>query len=637
MSAHSMYKNISYIIKKMFCMVKERLFSICLILMLLCSLFLVGCREKSSVGQNRRFREFTNEMFCNQTASNTISLHYTLKNPNEYGIKKESPSLGSFETDTSSALAALENIQHTLSRFHYRELSVQNRLTYDILIYYLEEAQKDADYVLYEEPLGLVSGIHTQLPVLLSEYRFYNRDDVEIYLELLKTTPEYFQSLIDFEQKKSQEGLFMSDKAAEQVIEQCEAFLNMGESNYLISTFVDRVTQLKDLKEEEKSDYIQKNALMITDYVLPAYTQLSSEIQKLKGTGKNDKGLCCLPRGAEYYEHEVQTATGSSRSVPEMKEMTKKQIIEDLKAMELVLKKLTGQSVKSASDNTDISRGKDENKENNESDKGEEITQRAAILLEKSSPIQQAASLGAANPVTILNRLQEKIKNSFPEVPETTVNIKYVPEALEEHLSPAFYMIPAIDNYKENVIYVNQAHMSNPLTLFTTLAHEGYPGHLYQTIFFASTKPDPLRSIFNFGGYIEGWATYAEMCSYYLTALTKEQSTLLQKNTSVLLGLYTLADIGIHYEGWSRADTVSFFADYGIRDAEAVDEIYDLILGSPGNYVKYYIGYVEFLELKKAWMEEKGNEFSQKDFHRAVLSVGPAPFDLVKKYMGQLE
>ena len=69
---------------------------------------------------------------------------------------------------------------------------------------------------------------------------------------------------------------------------------------------------------------------------------------------------------------------------------------------------------------------------------------------------------------------------------------------MEAHLSPAFYMIPALDDTEENVIYVNQAQMGNKLTLYTTLAHEGYPGHLYQTVYYASTKPDPLRSIFNF-------------------------------------------------------------------------------------------------------------------------------------------
>ena len=91
----------------------------------------------------------------------------------------------------------------------------------------------------------------------------------------------------------------------------------------------------------------------------------------------------------------------------------------------------------------------------------------------------QVEAVTAPNPVSILKQLEEGIKKCFPEPPKTNVDVKYVPKAMEAHLSPAFYMIPAIDDYQDNVIYVNQAHMGNTLTLYTTLAHEGYPGHLY--------------------------------------------------------------------------------------------------------------------------------------------------------------
>ena len=435
----------------------------------------------------------------------------------------------------------------------------------------------------------------------------------------MKTTPEYFEELTEFEQAKSKAGLFMSDEAAQEVITQCKSFMNMGESNYLISTFVERIKQVEGLSEEEKSKYIQKNALMLSSYVLPAYSKLVAKLQTLMGTGENEKGLCYLPEGKEYYEEVVEDATGSSRSVAELKGLTKQQIIADLEAMEKVLGVAGEEEI-----------------EEQDAEQGEELAEEPSEERDIDRVEEQAIetmSMDAADPVAILNSLEEEITKAFPESPDTTVSVKYVPEAMEEYLSPAFYMIPAIDNYEDNVIYVNQAHMGNALTLFTTLAHEGYPGHLYQTVYYASTDPDPLRSIFNFGGYVEGWATYAEMCSYSLAPLTREQSTLLQKNSSIILGLYTLADIGIHYEGWSRMDTFSFFSNYGISDIDTVNRIYDLILGSPGNYLKYYIGYLEFLELKKEWVAEKGEKFSQKEFHEAVLSVGPAPFELVEKYI----
>mgnify|MGYP003278488073 FL=1 len=552
-------------------------------------LLLSGCQSETSAGQNRQFRQFTKQLFCQELSSNTISLHYTLKNPKEYDIRENEVTFGTFPTDNKNLLAAVENLEEVLKTFDYNKLYVENSLTYDVLKCYLNMTERDAEYILYDEPMGLVSGVQTQLPVILSEYPFYEQSDVDTYLQLMKTIPEYFASLLKFEQKKSKAGLFMSDKMAEQVIEQCKAFRDMGENNYLYSTFAERVWTVTSLSDKQKSDYIQKNARMMKAYVLPAYDNLICTIEKLKGSGKNEQGLCYLPKGKDYYEQVVEALTGSTRSVEEIRDMTRRQMTEDLEAMERVMK----------------------------------ISEK-----EVNASIPQ-------NPTSILQDLQTKITTSFPELPDTTYEVKYVPKAMQEHLSPAFYMIPAIDAYNENVIYVNEAQIGNTMALFTTLAHEGYPGHLYQTVYFANTNPDPIRTILNFGGYVEGWATYAEMCSYYLAPLTKDQATLLQKNSSIVLGLYTLADIGIHYDGWSREDAIAFYKKYGIGDEDNINRIYDLILGSPGNYLKYYVGYVEFLELKKDWVKEYGSQASQKEFHKAVLDVGPAPFKVVEKYIGR--
>ena len=558
------------------------------------AVLLCACGAREQKDQNAEFEAYTEELFCSEVSSNTINLHYTLKNPEDYGITEDAAVLGSFETDADMVKASVENMRRSLENFSYDELDLQNKITFDILDYQIKAADQSADFILYEEPLGLVSGVQTQFPVVLSEYQFYDRQDVETYLALLEMTGEYFDSLIKFEREKASAGLFMADYALDTVIEQCQAFLDMGDGNYLYSTFVDRIKDVNELTEEEKSDYIQDNALAVSDCIFPAYEKLISDLEQLRGSGKNEKGLSYLPEGIDYYELVVRQSTGSERSVEEMEDLTRRQITDDLEAMEKVLGITT-----------------------------EEAQEAAAAIAQTSAEL-------------ILTRLQEGISRTFPEAPDTVLEVKYVPEEMEDHLSPAFYMIPAIDNTEQNVIYINQAHMSDDLTLFTTLAHEGYPGHLYQTVYYESADPDPIRSIMDFGGYVEGWATYAEMGSYYLTPLSKEQATLLQKNSSIILGLYALADMGIHYDGWSRMDTVAFFSNYGITDAETVERIYELIIGSPGNYLKYYIGYVEFLELKKAWAEEKGEAFSQKEFHEAVLEVGPAPFEIVEEYMWEM-
>lgn len=574
-------------------------------LLLSSSLLFSGCSSiRASSDTNTAFRQFTLELFRQDVAANTIGLHYTLKDPSAYDIVQSPVTYGSFSTNTTGMMASLENSLSALSHYHYEDLTDENKLTYDILKSYLQTAQKGAPYLLYEEPLGEITGIQAQLPVLLAEYPFHDIKDVDTYLSLLSCTPDYFNSLISFEKEKADSGLFIPDSTVDAVVEQCSSFVDMKDSNYLLTTFEERLSKIPGLSSTVKRDYQKKNQEMIANAVVPAYESLIDALLELRGSGKNEKGVCYLPNGKEYYSYVIERDTGSPRSVSEIKKLIHDQISSDLLSIQTLLSKDPELASRPVS--------------------AEAPPDKSDIFLQNQIDRNQ--------PEQILTLLEQKSSAAFPAPPDVTAQVKYVPNAMEPYLSPAFYMIPAIDDQSENVIYINQSRNVDTLKLFTTLAHEGYPGHLYQTTYFAEKNTEPLRSIFNFSGYVEGWATYAEMCSYYLSPLPKDQAALFQKNGSLTLGLYAAADIGIHYDGWSVPDTVRFFSDYGIKDTDAIQEIYNLILSDPGNYLKYYVGYLEFMELKKKAMKIDGDEFSQKNFHRAVLDVGPAPFDIVSKY-----
>lgn len=560
----------------------------CCLLVILIS-FLSGNAFWSSLhaeSSDRQFRTFTRSLFQTEVSANTISLHYTLRSPSDYGIADIPATYGSLSSDSVATKASVRNVLSSLQEFDPDTLSSENALTFKILDTYLKNASTGTDYLLYQEPLGPVSGIHTQLPVLLSEYSFYDTQDVETYLALLKETPSYFDSVIRFEQKKAASGLFMPDYQADSVLDTCQSFIDMGKENYLVSTFNERIASLDLLPENKKDSFQKENMKLVTEEIYPAYQNLITAIKSLKGKGMNEQGLSHFPYGKKYYEYLVRQTTGCNESISRLRLMTRAQILEDLSAMQ-------------------------------------------KVLFPADAALTQASVLEQTSPDSMLDDLRSKITDTFPEIPDVDFQVKYVPESMQDYLSPAFYMIPAIDNLTENVIYINNGQTASGLNLYTTLAHEGYPGHLYQTVYFSASEPDPIRSILDFGGYVEGWATYAEMMSYYLAPLPKTEASLLQKNSSVILGLYALADMGIHYDGWSVTDTVRFFSDYGINDPNAVQSVYKLIIGSPANYLKYYIGYLKFYELKKEMADAMGNQFSQKEFHRAVLDVGPAPFEIV--------
>ena len=91
--------------------------------------------------------------------------------------------------------------------------------------------------------------------------------------------------------------------------------------------------------------------------------------------------------------------------------------------------------------------------------------------------------------------------------------------------------------------------------------------------------------------------------------------------------------MGIHYDGWNLTDTTVFLNSFHIQDEEVIRSIFELIIEEPAHYLKYYIGYLEFLELKNYAKQEFGKDYSNRAFHQAVIRIGPAPFPIVKKYL----
>ena len=215
--------------------------------------------------------------------------------------------------------------------------------------------------------------------------------------------------------------------------------------------------------------------------------------------------------------------------------------------------------------------------------------------------------------------------------------IKYVPKALEQFSSPAFYLTPPLDTLSPNTIYINKTSQVSCAELFTTLAHEGFPGHLYQTLYFGKQNPAPIREFLGCSGYIEGWATYVESLAYGYAAqflnIEPDVMEFLNRNRSVNLCLYSLLDIGIHHKGWTLPEVIKTLSSLGIPSEDTCKEIYQYIVENPTNYLKYYLGYLNFVHLKEQMEQQEGSHFELKTFHQNLLEIGPAPFPIVKKYL----
>ena len=536
------------------------------------------------------FSEFCTTLFREEMKSNTMNLHFTLKDPKAAGIDSYEITLGSLSGDSPHNQARqLKKLSEELKKYSHRSLKGKDRLTCRLLSDYISRQQNLAAYPYYDEPLTPSGGVTSQLPVLLAEYPFGNTRDIEDYLGLLSQMDTYFSGILDYEQKKADAGLFMSDEACVKVIEGCEVFTEHPDDNFLIDTFSNRLNAMDGLTDTQKNAYLKQHSKVLSDHVIPAYSQMIKGLTMLLGRGHNNWGLCNFPEGKAYYEAVVSADTGCDDSVEDLFSQITKARREDLTFCQNLLEKnpkLASQSPKPD-----------------------------AALKEENA---------------MLSRLQKEILTDFPAPPQTEVEICHVDPALSEYLAPAFYITAPIDDISHNRIYINDAKNDTDIYYFTTLAHEGYPGHLYQTICTSSYGAPEVRSLLNYPGYTEGWATYTEMQAFYYAGLDPDLASLLQHNQAATLSLYATADIGIHYFGWEKEKNAAFWSEYGVDDTATVKRITDLILEEPGNYLKYYVGYLKFRQMREQLALEN-KSFSVSAFHEAILRTGPSPFSVLEE------
>lgn len=547
-----------------------------------------------AVAEQARFDEYLDESFRESVVTDTVTLHYMLGYPEQLGIERPEPTYGEVDFTDEALAEELEEIKEDkteLEEYNYDLLTREQKILYDMLEENIELSTESYDFVYMSEPFAYTSGVHSNMPILLAEYRFYTKQDVDDYIGLLKATPDYYNELLEFEKEKSKRGLFMNSHNANEVIRQCKELMETDDNSMLILTFNSRIDAMEDLTDEEKESYKQANKDAIENYYIPAYSNVVKTFSELKNTGKNENGLAGYEDGQDYYRYLIKNTVGSDRTPEEIIEL----LDEELDAALEELQKLAFANYTSYSSYAECYE-----------------TLYDGLELEPT-----------------IAKLQEKIKGRFPEIPEVHYTATPVHESLKDVVSPAFYIVPPLDDYTDNVIHTNLGDDTSN-TLWSTLAHEGMPGHMYQSVYFLSSKPYMLRSLLDYKGYTEGWATYIELMSYALYDGYEDPvyADFERLNSTLNLLVSARIEIGVNYEGWTLEETSSYLTGMGF-DGSAADTIYNYVIAEPANYQMYVLGYLEFKTLREKCEDLLGDKFDEQEFHKQILDAGPCSFGML--------
>lgn len=546
-----------------------------------------------ALADNEAFNNYTNDLFCNSVTSDTVTLHSLLEHPKDYGIDDYEVTLGNIDLEELDLVNDITEALNELLTFDRSSLSQSQQVTYDELKRYLETQLEYSDLYLFNTQLSTTIGIQVQLPLIFAEYSFEEEKDVTEYITLMCDTDRFFQNIVDYETLRSKAGYFMQDELANEIITQCQTFVQSVDSGFLITTFDERLDTLNNISDEQKEEYKKQNLSAIQEHLVKGYNILIDGLNSLLGSNTYKGGLKNYPNGDKYFEYLLKYNLGWSKSVEELNALADKYLKKNLIAMQKLL-----------------------------------------VNEPTLSTAFESFSFGISNPADIISDLKNKIKEDFPDAPDVDCTINYISDSLKDYASPAMYFTPQLDNISVNSIYINPSE-SDSNTLYATMAHEGYPGHMYQMTYFTASNPNPIRFILQPNGFVEGWATYCELHSYsYANTGNDKLNSLAAANYATILCLYAKMDIGINYYGWDESNTASFLSDYGF-DSSVAKTIFNSIVSEPANYCKYVLGYIGFSELKETAQSRLGDKFNLKEFHKFIMDLGPVTFDTLNERLDQ--
>lgn len=556
----------------------------------------IDLTSPEALAEQARFDEYVMDCFKDAIANDSISLHYYVTQPENYGITTDVATLGDAYCLTDEAIEAereeAKKDKEEFDSFDYSLLTSEQKFDYNVYKYSVDASDKYYDYYYLQEPFAYTSGLHSNMPINYSEYVFRSADDIPMYLDLLELLPDFIDETLAFEKVRVDKGLFMSRHSANEVIRQCNEFIADPEHNLLIETFNAKIDAIEGLDAATAEEYKTRNHDIVINQIIPSYKRIISFFTDNKTKGKNELGLCYLENGKEYYTYLLNQQTETSRTPEEAIELLDKYMSKYMSELQTTAL-ANYESYSAFIDDYDNLYGDD------------------------------------IDPDKTLRKFEQDFKETFPELPPFEYNISNVHESLQDIVSPAFYMLAPIDNYKENSIRLNITDdVGNDL--WSTLCHEGIPGHMYQRNYYLQTNPSPFRAIMNHMGYTEGWATYVQFMSYALYDYKEPvYADLSRLNTQLGLILQARIDLGVNYEGWDKAQVENYLVQSGFGK-DVAEDIMNYVIAEPANYQAYVIGWLEFEELRSKAEAALGDKFDAVEFHKTLLDAGPCPFSLLE-------
>jgi uncharacterized protein (DUF885 family) len=517
-------------------------------------------------------------------------------------------------------LAQLKEANRVLLTYEDDDLSEADLMSKRIAATMLAAIVEGEKYRFHTFPVNQMFGVQSNFPSFMeSTHQVHSVGDAEDYVSRLNAVGVKFDQVLEGLRKREELEIHPPQFVITKVLEEMRNFVATPvEEGILMQSLLDKMKEA-DLAEDEQQRIALEARAAIEETVYPAYDRLIAYFEALDDKVDGNYGAWHLPNGDDYYRLSLKLFTTTDYEPAYIHELG---LAEVDRIQAEILQIL-------AEEGWDVSGGFS-----------------AAIEEMADSPQFYYSDSGEgrdqilADYEAIMDEISGQLEPWFDVVPESSVDVRRVPEFKEKTAPGGYYEMPAMDGSRPGVFYANLYDIkATPKYSMRTLAyHEAIPGHHFQLAVQQEQEDLPFfRRLIPFPAYSEGWGLYAERLAWEMGLQANPYDNIGRLQAELFRAVRLVVDTGIHAMRWSREEAIDYMlANTGMAESDVEAEI-ERYFVMPGQATAYKVGMIKILELRDYAETELGDRFDIREFHNVVLTNGSVPLDileqLVKEYV----
>ena len=498
----------------------------------------------------------------------------------------------------------LEYIQR-LGAIDTAGLSDQEKLSAELMLGSLVEAQQGAKFKEWEMPVNPIYGFQTSMPNLVGQLAFDTVKDYDDYIERLKKLPAAFSQVLTNMQLGADEGRMPPKDSLEKALAQTQGIANQKAEESIFAQPLKKFPKTIPAADQKRitTDLIAA----IQAQVLPSYQRFAKfmAVQYLPN-GRKDPGVWAMPDGDAYYAFRIRQITTMDKTAAQIHQIGLDEVKRDEAEMLAIVHQLGFADLKSF---------------------------RAALAANpKDHPQSKEALLDAYK--GYIAQMQPRLPELFGRLPKAPLEVVPMPAFAEKESPMAYYYAGTADGSRPGRVNVNLYNFSERAlhSVEVVAYHEGVPGHHLQiSIAQELTGLPEFRKYQDYTAFTEGWGLYSERLGKEIGFYKDTYDDYGRLEADMWRAIRLVVDTGVHSQHWTRQQMVDYFHDHSALDETNIQSEVDRYIAWPAQALGYKMGQLKILELRDRAKTALGAKFDLKAFHDEVLDSGALPMDVLEK------